>query len=178
MEATKTAWSVDLAHSELLFKVRHMVISTVTGKFDRFTATVNAENEDFDGAEIEMEADIASISTNNTDRDNHLKSEDFFNAEKFPVMKLSNGKLSKSGSDYTLTGALTIREVTREVTFDVEFNGVGKDPWGNLKAGFEVNGKINRTDFGLNWNAALETGGVLVSEEVKLSANLQLVVQS
>lgn len=176
MEATKTAWSVDLAHSELLFKVRHMVISTVTGKFDRFTATVNAENEDFDGAEIEMEADIASISTNNTDRDNHLKSEDFFNAEKFPVMKLSNGKLSKSGSDYKLTGALTIHEVTREVTFDVEFNGVGKDPWGNLKAGFEVNGKINRTDFGLNWNAALETGGVLVSEEVKLSANIQLQV--
>lgn len=174
METTKTSWSVDLAHSEVLFKVRHMVISTVTGKFDKFSATVNSDQEDFDGAEVEMEAEIASISTNNTDRDNHLKSDDFFNVEKYPTMKLNNGKLSKFGGDYKLTGMLTIRDITREITFDVDFNGVGKDPWGNKKAGFEISGKINRTDFGLNWNAALETGGVLVSEEVRLTAHIQL----
>lgn len=174
MEATQTTWKIDLAHSELMFKVRHMVISTVTGKFNNFSATVNSDNEDFDGAEIEMEAEIKSISTNNEDRDNHLKSDDFFAADKHPMLKFSNGKLSNNGGDYKLTGDLTLRGVTKSVTFDVDFNGVGKDPWGNMKAGFELSGKINRTDWGLKWNATLETGGVLVSEEVKLSANLQL----
>lgn len=176
MEAVKTTWNIDTAHSELLFKVRHMVISTVTGKFNNFSATVKSESEDFDGADIIMEADVASISTNNTDRDNHLKSDDFFNAEKFPKLRFTNGKLNRKGEDYTLTGELTIRDVTRKVTFDASFNGMGKDPWGNTKAGFELSGKINRTDFGLNWNAALEAGGVLVSEEVKLSANIQVQI--
>ncbi len=176
MEATKTTWNVDLAHSEILFKVRHMVISTVTGKFGKFSATVHADSDDFDGAEVEMEAEVSTIDTNNGDRDNHLRSGDFFNAEQFPKLTLTNGKLTRKGGDYELTGDLTIRDVTKPVRFDVEFNGVGKDPWGNTKAGFEVEGKINRTDYGLNWNAALETGGVLVSEEVKLTANLQFAV--
>jgi polyisoprenoid-binding protein YceI len=173
MEATKTTWKVDSAHSELLFKVKHMVISTVTGKLNHFQATVHSETADFNGAEVEMEAELASIDTNNADRDAHLRSADFFDAENHPKMRLV-GRLVKTNNNYQLEGQLTLRDVTKPVTFEVLFNGVGQDPWGNTKAGFEVSGSINRVEYGLTWNAALETGGVLVSEQVRVSANLQL----
>ncbi len=170
--AQNTTWIVDQAHSELQFKVRHMVISTVTGSFENFTAQVESDNADFDQARVTLEADVASINTNNGDRDNHLKSNDFFGAEAYPKLTFS-GVLHK-GSDYRLVGELTIKGVSKQVELAVDFNGAAKDPWGNLKAGFEINGKLNRSDFGLTWNAAIETGGVLVSEEVKLIANIQL----
>lgn len=170
--AQNNTWKVDQAHSELQFKVRHMVISTVTGSFENFTGSVESTNEDFDQARVTLEAEVASINTNNADRDTHLKSDDFFGADAHPKLTFS-GVLHK-GTNYRLVGDLTIKGVTKSIELAVDFNGSAKDPWGNLKAGFEVSGKLNRTDFGLKWNAAIETGGVLVSEEVKLIANIQL----
>jgi polyisoprenoid-binding protein YceI len=170
--AQQKTWIVDQAHSELQFKVRHMVISTVTGSFENFTARVESENDDFDQARVTLEADVASINTNNTDRDNHLKSNDFFGADTHP--KLTFTGILRSGASYRLVGDLTIKGVTKSLELAVDFNGAAKDPWGNLKAGFEITGKLNRNDFGLTWNAVIETGGVLVSEEVKLLANIQL----
>lgn len=170
--AQYNTWKVDQAHSELQFKVRHMVISTVTGSFENFTGSVESTNEDFDQARVTLEAEVASINTNNADRDTHLKSDDFFGADAHPKLTFS-GVLHK-GTNYRLVGDLTIKGVTKSIELAVDFNGSAKDPWGNLKAGFEVSGKLNRTDFGLKWNAAIETGGVLVSEEVKLIANIQL----
>lgn len=173
---TKTKWNLDTAHSEITFKVKHMMITNVSGKFENFSADVETEGHDFTRSTISFSADISSITTGNADRDNHLKSADFFNAEAHPKLTFVSRKFEKADEDeYVLTGDLTIRDVTKQVTFDVEFGGIGKDPWGNQKAGFTLKGKINRTDFGLNWNAALETGGVLVGEEVKLSAEIQLV---
>ncbi len=170
--AQQKTWIVDQAHSELQFKVRHMVISTVTGSFENFTARVESENDNFDQARVTLEADVASINTNNIDRDNHLKSNDFFGADTHP--KLTFVGVLHSGTSYRLVGDLTIKGVTKALELAVDFNGAAKDPWGNLKAGFEVTGKLNRNDFGLTWNAVIETGGVLVSEEVKLIANIQL----
>ncbi|MEJ1238013.1 YceI family protein [Chryseolinea sp. T2] len=173
---TTTKWNLDTAHSEVTFKVKHMMISNVSGSFQKFSADVETEGEDFTKSEISFTADINSINTGNTDRDNHLKSADFFNGEANPQVKFISRKLElKDENEYILTGDLTFAGVTKPVKFDVEFGGIGKDPWGNKKAGFTVSGKIKRTDFGLNWNAALETGGVLVGEEVKLLAEIQLI---
>ncbi len=170
-----TKWAIDPAHSEVQFKVKHLVISTVTGKFKKFDGQVVSEKEDFDGAQISFTIDVSSIDTNSPDRDNHLKSDDFFAAEKHPEMTFENGILSKKGNgDYELTGDLTIRETTKKVSLDVEYNGTVKDPWGNTKAGFELSGKLNRKDFGLTWNTVTEAGGVLVGEEVKLDISIQL----
>ena len=175
---TLTKWALDLAHSEVGFKVKHMMITNVTGSFGEFTVDVQTEGNDFATAKIKFAADIASINTGNADRDNHLKSADFFNASEYPQLIFDSKSFEKKGEDqYVLVGNLTVRGTTRLVTFAVEFGGIGKDPWGNEKAGFTLSGKINRTDFGLNWNAALETGGVLVSEEVKLNAEIQLIKQ-
>ena len=171
----KTQWAIDGTHSEIQFKVKHLMITTVTGNFNVFTGTVATEQEDFSTAAIEFSAELNSINTNNEQRDQHLKSADFFDAEKYPKLQFSGGTLKQNGADWTLQGDLTIKDVTRSVSFDVEFAGTQKDPWGNLKAGFSLNGKINRNDFGLTWNAALETGGMLVSEDVKISAEIQLV---
>ena len=172
--AVNTTWAIDPSHSEVNFKVKHLVISTVTGAFHTFEGTVHTESEDFDGATASFSIDVDSVSTNSADRDGHLKSGDFFDAENHPKIVFENGKLSKSGDDYTLAGDLTIRGVTKPVTLDVEFGGIAKDPWGNTKAGFEITGKIARKDWGLNWNTPLEAGGMLVGEEVKLSLNVQL----
>ncbi|HWB64001.1 MAG TPA: YceI family protein [Chitinophagales bacterium] len=174
-----TKWAIDAAHSEIGFKAKHLMISTVKGKFDKFEGQVETNGDDFTTANISFTADVASINTGNADRDGHLKSADFFNAEKFPQLKFTDGKLTlKSGSEYTLTGNLTVRDVTKPVTLDVEYAGTAKDPWGNTKAGFTINGKINRTEFGLNWNVALETGGWLVSEEIKIIIDAQLLKQA
>jgi polyisoprenoid-binding protein YceI len=171
-----TKWALDPAHSELQFKVKHMMITTVTGGFDTFKVTAETEGEDFSTAKISLEVETASINTGSADRDKHLRSGDFFDVEQFPSMKFeaTEFKPDGSGSDYVLKGDLTIRGVTKAVKLDVEFGGIGKDPWGNTKAGFTLSGKINRKDWGLNWNAALEAGGVLVSEEVRLLGEIQL----
>lgn len=151
------------------------MFTNVSGKFGTYDATIATEDDNFENAVIEFSADIDSISTNNTDRDNHLKSGDFFDAENHPKLAFKASSFTKDGDDYELTGDLSIKEVTKSVKFPVEFSGLMKDPWGNTKAGLNIYGKINRKDWGLNWNSALETGGVLVGEEVKLNIELQLI---
>ena len=171
-----TKWSVDPTHSEIGFKVKHMMFTNVSGNFANFDATVTTDGDNFGNAKFDFSADIDSVNTGNADRDNHLKSADFFDAEKFPKISFtSTGFTQKSDDEYVLTGNLTVRGVTAPVTLDVEFGGIAKDPWGNTKAGLSATGKLNRKDFGLTWNSALETGGVLVGEEVKLHIELQFV---
>lgn len=175
----KTKWNLDATHSEIGFKVKHMMITNVSGSFGKFDVKVETEDKDFTTASIEFVAHADSITTGNADRDNHLKSGEFFHAAQYPELRFTSTKLTKKDEDtYELSGDLTIRDVTRPVKFTVEHGGIGKDPWGNEKAGFTLNGKINRTDFNLNWNAALETGGVLVSEDVRLFADVQLVKEA
>lgn len=174
--ATKTKWALDPTHSEIGFKIRHMMITNVSGTFEKFDVQAEAEDADFSTASVEFTAEVDSISTGNADRDNHLKSPEFFDAAKYPLVKFVSTRIEKKDSEnFVVYGDLTLRNVTRPVTLDVEFGGIGKDPWGNEKAGFTVSGKINRTEFDLAWNAALETGGVLVSEDVKLTGEIQLV---
>jgi polyisoprenoid-binding protein YceI len=174
--AVKTKWGIDATHSEVQFKVKHLVIATVTGSFKKFTGSVESESEkDFDGATVEFSIDASSIDTNQPDRDNHLRSPDFFNADEFPTIEF-NGQMKKVGENlYKLNGPLTVRGTTREVELNVEHGGTVKDPWGNTKAGFELSGKINRKEFGLLWNAVTEAGGVVVADEVKLHLNIELI---
>lgn len=175
--ATKT-WTLDPTHSEIHFKVKHLMITTVTGSFGNFTATAKTDKDDFSDAAISFSADTTSVDTGNEQRDTHLKSADFFDAEKFPKLSFaSTGYSRNADGDYKLTGNLTIKDVTKPVTLDVEFGGVATDPWGNTKAGFTLSGKLNRKDFGLTWNAVTEAGGVVVSEEVRVAAEIQLVEQ-
>jgi polyisoprenoid-binding protein YceI len=177
--AVKTKWNLDPSHSDLGFKVRHMMITNVSGTFRKFDAKVETYGDDFTSATIDFTADADSITTGNEDRDKHLKSADFFDAARFPELKFASTKLEKKDDEnYVLHGDLTITGVTRPVKVDVEFGGTGKDPWGNERAGFTLTGKISRTDFNLNWNAALETGGVLVGEDVKIVAEIELVRQA
>lgn len=172
-------YKIDPAHSEIHFKVKHLMITTVTGSFSKFDATLTADKEDFTDAAISFEADIDSITTNSEQRDGHLKSDDFFSAEKFPKLTFESTSFEKTGDeDYKLTGNLTIRDVTKPVVLNVSYEGTVNDPWGQVKAGFEITGKINRKDFGLSWNAATETGGILLSEEVKLALNVQMTKQA
>jgi polyisoprenoid-binding protein YceI len=171
---TVTKWAVDTAHSEVNFKVKHLVISTVTGKFNDFDAVVESENDDFEDAEIRFETDINSIDTNNEDRDNHLKSDDFFNAVEHPKLTFESRSFKKSGKNqYKLIGDLTIRGNTKTVELDAEYGGTVVDPYGQTKAGFEVTGQINRKEFGLTWDAVTEAGNLVVSNEVKLVLSVQ-----
>ena len=170
-----TKWAIDPTHSEIGFKVKHMMFTNVSGTFAAYDATITTEDDNFENANFEFSANIDSISTNNLDRDNHLKSGDFFDADNFPKLTFKASSFTKDGDDYEITGDLSIKEVTKLVKFPVEFSGLMKDPWGNTKAGLNIYGKINRKDWGLNWNSALETGGVLVGEEVKLNIELQLI---
>ena len=172
-----TKWTIDPTHSEVGFKVKHMMFTNVSGQFDTYDATITTEDFDFSTAEIEFSANIDSINTGNSDRDNHLKSADFFDAEKNPKLTFVSSSLVKKGDDHELTGELTINGITKTVKLETEVSGLLKDPWGNTKVGLNATGKINRTDFGLTWNSALETGGVLVSEEVKLNIELQFLQQ-
>lgn len=176
--ATMTKWVLDPAHSEILFKVKHMMIANVRGEFRKFNVEVSSNGPDLVGSSVKADIDASSIFTNANDRDTHLKSADFFDIENHKELSFTGTSYTKADDDkYLLKGNLTIKGVTKEVVFDVEFGGFNKDPWGQEKAGFSLNGKINRKDFGLNWNAALEAGGVLVGEEVKISAEVQLVKQ-
>lgn len=174
MEAVKTIWNVDTVHSEVTFKVRHLVIANVTGYFRTFNGRIEADADDLENAQIHFEADIDSISTNNVDRDNHLKSEDFFDAAQYPKLTFAGKSLQKKGAgEYLLTGDLTIRGVTQEVTLAVEGGETAVDPYGNTKIGFEVTGKINRKDFGLKWDAVTEAGNAVVSDQVRIGINVQ-----
>lgn len=173
-----TTWAIDASHSEIGFKVKHMMFTNVSGKFEKFEASATTEDTDFTNAKLDFSADIASVNTGSADRDNHLKSADFFNAEEFPKMSFKSTSMKKvSENEFELTGDLSLHGVTKAVTLNVEYGGIMQDPWGNTKAGFTLSGKINRKDWGLNWNAALETGGVLVSEEVRLNIDVQLMKQ-
>lgn len=173
MASTHT-WVLDPTHSELVFKVKHLMITNVKGAFNSFEAAI--DGDDFTKAPVTASIDVNSIDTNNADRDGHLKSGDFFDAAQFPAITFAGTSFTKKDEEnYVLKGNLTIKGISKEVTLDVEFGGANKDPWGNEKAGFSVSGSISRKDWGLNWNAALESGGVLVSDEVKIHAELQFV---
>jgi len=173
---TTTKWTLDPGHSEIGFKVKHMMITNVSGSFGKFDGKVETSGTDFSTAKIEFTADIDSITTKNADRDTHLKSADFFDAANHPQLKFVSTRIDALADDsYTVQGDLTIRGVTRPIKLKAELGGIGKDPWGNEKAGFTITGKIIRTDYKLNWNAALEAGGVLVADEVKINAEIQLI---
>jgi len=175
---TGTQWSVDPIHSELAFKVKHLMISNVKGVFGKYAASIKADGDSPITPDVRLTIDPASIDTGDAGRDQHLRAADFFDVEKFPSIEFVGKKLEQiDTNDYKLHGDLTIKGVTKRVTLDVEFGGIMKDPWGNEKAGLAVNGKINRNEFGLSFNAALETGGVLLGEEVKINAEFQLIKQ-
>lgn len=169
-----TKWAIDPTHSEIGFKVKHMMFTNVSGQFKTYDATIATEDDNFENATIEFSGEINSINTGNTDRDNHLKSGDFFDAENYPKLTFKSTSFTKvDDENYELTGNLNIRGVEKSIKLPVEFSGIMTDPWGNTKIGLNISGKINRKDWGLNWNSALETGGVLVGEEVKLNIELQ-----
>ena len=171
-----TKWSIDPAHSEITFKVKHLMISNVKGEFKTFQGTI--DGEDFTNSTISANIDTNSISTNNNDRDTHLKGPDFFEVEKYPEITFVSTSLKKVDyNEYELVGNLTMKGITKEIKLNTEFGGFMKDPYGNEKAGFSINGKLNRKDFGLNWNAALEAGGVMVGNEIKINAEVQFVKQ-
>ncbi|MEO6852029.1 MAG: YceI family protein [Mucilaginibacter sp.] len=180
MEAqTATKWVIDPMHSEIQFKVKHLVISTVSGFFKSFEGTVESEDEDFEGAKIDFSIDINSIDTNQEQRDGHLKSAEFFDAEKYPKITFSSTSFTKTDDDeYKLTGDLTIKGVTKSVTLDVEHGGTATDFYGISKTGFEITGKINRKDFGLTWDGVTEAGSIVVGEDIKLSMNIQVAKQA
>ncbi|ARS34616.1 YceI family protein [Pontibacter actiniarum] len=174
-----TKWNLDPTHSELGFKIKHMMISNVTGKFTQFDVTAETEDTDFSNAQVVANVDVASINTNNEQRDEHLRNADFFGTEAHPTMKFVSTKVEKIDEDtFTLHGDLTIKDTTKPVKLTVEDNGTATDPWGNVKAGFSISGKINRKDWGINYNAALETGGVMLGEELKIQGEVQLVKQA
>ena len=165
-----TQWNLDPSHSEVQFKVKHMVISTVTGNFDHFNAGVESNSNDFSDAKFEFDAKIESINTKNSDRDGHLKSADFFAAEQFPEMKFESTSGIQNGK---IEGTLEIRGEKKPITLNADFGGVITDPWGLERAGFEFSGEINRKDYGLGWSQVTEAGGLVVSDKVKLLVNLE-----
>lgn len=170
----KTVWAVDATHSSIDFSVKHMMIANVKGSFHTFEAKVNADPEDLTSAEIEFAIDVNSVDTRNKDRDAHLRSADFFDAESYPQITFkSTNIVAKGDGEYDVTGDVTIHGVTRPETFQVTFEGAGKDPWGNEKAGFSGKGKLKRSDFGLTYNAVLEAGGVLIGDEIKISLEIE-----
>ena len=175
-----TKWALDPTHSEVTFKIKHLMIANVSGEITKFTVDAETEGEDFTKAKVNFSADVASITTGNEQRDGHLNTDDFFNAEKYPKIKFTATKYEAVDNDgsYELYGDLTIRDITKAVKLDVEFGGVVKDPWGNTRAGFSINGKISRKEFGLKWNAATEAGGIVVSDDVRIHCDIQLVKEA
>jgi len=170
-------WVLDPAHSEVQFKIRHLMITNITGTFNLFEARAITQDDDFSSAKLSFKANIGSINTNNEQRDAHLKSPDFFDVEKYPILSFTSTKTEdvEENGDFELIGDLTIRDVTKKVKFNVEFGGIMKDPYGQTKAGFSISGRINRKDYGLTWNATLESGGVVVGEDIKLTSEIQLI---
>ena len=173
-----TKWVLDPTHSEVQFKVKHLVISTVSGFFKSFEGSLTTDSEDFENAQVEFSLDVNSIDTNQEQRDGHLKSAEFFDAEKYPKISFTSTSLTKDGDDYKLNGDLTIKDVTKPVSLDVEYGGSAGDFYGNTKAGFEVTGKINRKEFGLTWDGVTEAGSIVVGEDIKLIINVQFAKQA
>jgi len=174
----KTKWVLDPMHSELGFKIRHLMITNVSGSINDFRAVVETEGIDFSTARIRVTADMATLSTNNEQRDAHLRTSDFFEVEKHPELKFTSTGVEETGDgSFVLNGDLTLKGVTKPVRLNIEYHGVTNDPWGGERAGFTVTGKIKRTDWGVNFNAALETGGVMLGEEVKIYSEIQLIKQ-
>jgi polyisoprenoid-binding protein YceI len=176
---TITKWAIDPMHSEVQFKVKHLVISTVTGFFRSFEGSMETDGDDFENAKIDFALNIDSIDTNQSQRDEHLKSADFFDVEKYPQITFTSTSFKSTGEEdeYKLTGDLTIKGVTRSVTLDAEFGGAADDFYGNTKAGFEVSGKVNRKEFGLSLDVVTEAGSVVVGEDIKLIINVQFAKQ-
>lgn len=168
-------WTLDSNHSEITFKVKHLVISSVTGRFKKFEGTVESDKEDFSDARVHFSADVNSIDTGNEQRDGHLKSADFFDAANHPELSFVSTSITNKGNDYIIKGDLAIRGITKPVELKADFGGIQKDAYGNTVAGFEISGKINRKDFGLQWSAITETGGVVVSDEVRLEVNAEII---
>jgi len=170
----QTKWNLDNSHTNVKFTVTHMVISEVDGYFKTFSGSMTSSKPDFTDATIEFTVNVASINTDNEQRDGHLKADDFFNAEKYPVMTFKSISMKKlSGNRYELTGNLTIRDITKQVKFAVTYGGTAKDPWGNNKAGFKASTSINRFDYGLKWNTLMEAGGAMVGQDVTISINAE-----
>lgn len=170
-----TKWALDAAHSELGFKIKHLMISNVSGRFNQFDVQADTDSDDFSNAAITATIDVASIFTNNEQRDNHLRTGDFFEIEKYPHIIFKASSVKKEGDDLEINGTLTMKDVSRPITLKAEFAGITRDPYGNVKAGFSFAGKLNRKEWGINFNAALETGGVMLGEEVKYEGEIQLI---
>ncbi|MDX8569782.1 YceI family protein [Elizabethkingia sp. HX XZB] len=174
----KSIWAIDPTHSEIGFKVKHMMFTNVSGKFEEIYVNLENEDDHFETSDITFSAEVNSVNTGNLDRDNHLRSADFFDVEHYPKITFKSTAVKKiNEGEFQILGDLTIKNVTQSIALDAEYSGLMKDPWGNTKMGLSINGKINRKDFGLTWNASLETGGVLVGEEIKLTAEIQLIKQ-
>jgi polyisoprenoid-binding protein YceI len=173
-----TKWVIDPAHSEIGFKVKHMMFTNVSGKLQNFNVLMETNVDIFENAKVEFDGAIDSLTTNNSDRDAHLLGPDFFDAGQFPLVTFEATSFKRQDEvNYKLTGDLTLRGITKQVTFDTEFSGLLKDPWGVIKAGFIISGKINRKEWGLTYNSALDGGGVLIGDEVRLDIDLQFIKQ-
>lgn|SRR5574343_48396 len=176
--SAQSTWKTDNSHSNVKFTVTHLVVSEVEGNFKVYNGTISAAKPDFTDAVINFSVDVNSINTDNENRDKHLKSDDFFNGEKFPQMTFKSVSFKKvSGNKYVLEGDLTIRDITKRVKFDVSYGGTVKDPWGNIKAGFKAKGTINRFDYNLKWNTLTEAGGAVVGKDVEVVLNLEFAQQ-
>ncbi len=175
---SQVKWNADASHSSVVFRVKHLVISEVAGYFREYSGTIDSKSDkDFSNAKIDFTIKTASINTDNAQRDGHLKGEDFFSAEKYPTITFKGKSMEKVGEDkYTLTGDLTMRDVTKEIVFDVTYNGTIIDPWKLTRAGFKLTGQLNRFDYNLKWNSLMETGGAMVDKTIKLESNLEFVV--
>jgi polyisoprenoid-binding protein YceI len=172
-------WSIDPTHSEIRFKVKHLMISNVTGQFNKFRGSVETNGDDFKTAKIHFTADINSITTNNEQRDAHLRSGDFFDAENHPQLIFESDKVEKTGGElYKVYGTLTMRGISKNVILNADFGGITQDPWGNTRAGFSLSAKINRKDFGVSFGMLTETGSIALGEEVTISADVQFVKQA
>ena len=177
MKSTK--WTLDPTHSELGFKIKHLMITNVSGTFQKFQVDVETQEEDFSSARIDAVVEMESINTNNAQRDEHLRNSDFFEVEKNPQLLFTSTKIEKvSGNDFRLYGNLTLKGVTKPIQLNVEHSGIMKDPWGGQRAGFIVTGKINRSDWGVNFNGVMDSGGLVLGEDVKINAEIQLVKQA
>lgn len=174
--AQTTNWNIDASHSNIRFSVSHMVISEVEGNFTKYEGTVTASEADFSDAQVTFTIDVSSINTNDTDRDDHLRGEDFFNVDKNPSIIFKSKSMEKVGENkYKVTGDFTMNGVTKEITMDAKYGGTIKDPWGNTKAGFKISGTIDRTLWGLKYNSKMDTGGLMIGEEIEIVCNIELV---
>jgi|SRR5450432_549672 len=175
----KTKWALDPTHSEIQFKIRHMMITNVNGNFGKFTVDLETEDQHFETSKISFSAEVDSVSTNHPQRDGHLKTADFFDAPKYPTITFVSNKLEKvAGEDYILHGDLTMHGVTKKIKLQVEHGGVIKDPYGQTRTGFSIEGKIDRRDFDLKWNGPLDNGGLVLGEEVKIHASIEFIKQA